>query len=125
LLLQKYKCYNITLVNHYIKESLANVFRSSYYKTYRNNFVQLAIAVALVCALFASFVSHGSHNDLIDDVSEQHCHLCQFSIDHADNDLTLYLSPSSIFVNYSPEKSSYIGTITPYVLPPLRAPPIH
>jgi len=99
------------------------VFRDSSYKAYRNNFFQLAIAVALVCALFGSFVTHGSHNDNVDDVSEQHCNLCQFSIDHVDNDLTLYPNPFSKFVHHSPEQNSYKGTAKAFMLPLLRAPP--
>jgi len=88
------------------------------------------IAAVLIFVLLFSFISHGQHYNLvIDDAAnisaEQDCHLCQNSIDNTNNKLeifqplfTFYLACCAV-IHQSFLHSNY------YVLPPLRAPPVH
>ncbi len=90
----------------------------------RTNIVQTIASVLMIFALLFSFVSHSEHYDLATDVSEQHCHLCQYSIDKVDNDLSVNTHQLSQYLAYT----AVIYNITPvanfYLSPPLRAPPV-
>ena len=91
----------------------------------RTNMIQTFASVVMIFALLFSVVSHGEHYDLASDVSEQHCHLCQYSIDRVDNDLNVDTHHISQYLSYTPVIYKIIPVVSLYLSPPLRAPPVH
>lgn len=92
--------------------------------TLRKNISQAIASALMIFSLLFSFVSHGEHYEFVYDVSEQHCHLCQHTIDHVENDVSVHTSQFYQYKTYSPNVTYICTSANNYLSPLLRAPPV-